>query len=112
MKKLTLLLTVTSKLDVSVTSLISVSKTSRILVMSAKMLQMRKTTTTIISITASFISFFSWAERFDKFLLDLLKNTIKNVRWYIEGLVQYNSRSGLRGKIFQMRKTPAILEGT
>ena len=89
MKKLTLLLTVTSKLDVSVTSLISVSKTSRIFVMSAKMLQMRKTTTTIISMTASFISFFSWAERFDRFLLDLLKNTVKNVRWK-RLLVQYS----------------------
>ena len=30
----------------------------------------------------------------------------------VEGLVQYNSRSGLRVKILQMRKTPTILEGT
>jgi hypothetical protein len=88
MKKLTLLFTVTSKLDVSVTSLISVSKTSRIFVMRAKMLQMRKTTTTIISMTASFISFFSWAERFERFLLDLLKKQKCKV---VEGLVQYNS---------------------
>jgi hypothetical protein len=40
--------------------------------------------------TASFISFFLWAERFDRFFLDLLKNSIKFKQKckVVEGLFQ------------------------
>ena len=66
------LFSVTNKLEVCVTALIFWPNTSRMLTISGNTLQIKNTSTTIISITASLTSFFSCADMVDKFLLDLL----------------------------------------